>query len=100
MATSKERLQQILACMPGVGDVTARAMMGEYLLYYRGRHFGGVFDGRVLIKNLDTARKLLPDVHEIIPYPGAKAMLEIENPDPAELLQLLETIYPELPVKK
>lgn len=100
MATTKQQLEQILLQMPCVGDVSARGMMGEYLLYYRGRLFGGVYDGRLLVKDLPSAKRLLSSAPEVIPYPGAKAMLEIRQPEPALMLELLEALYPELPEKK
>ncbi len=100
MSTSKEQLQYFLSMMPGVGDVTSRAMMGEYLLYYRGRLFGGIYDGRLLVKNIPSAKQMLTDCAEVIPYLGAKAMLEICQPDPIFMLELLETIYPDLPEKR
>ena len=100
MATSKERMQEILACMPGVGDVTARAMMGEYLLYYRGKLFGGVYDGKLLVKSFPSAKQMLSDAAEIVPYPGAKPMLEIKTLDPWKMSVFLEAIYPEIPEKR
>lgn len=97
MATTKEQLQSVISMMPGMGDVTSRAMMGEYVLYYRGRVFGGVYDGRLLVKNLPSAKQLLSDAAEVVPYPGAKTMLCVQNPEPVFMLQLLEAMYPELP---
>ena len=100
MATTKEQLAEVMAAMPGVGDVTARAMMGEYVLYYRGKVFGGLYDGRLLIKSVPAARAMLPQAAEEIPYPGAKPMLRLDAPDTAVLAELLEAMYDQLPAKK
>ena len=100
MATTKEQLAEVMAVMPGVGDVTARAMMGEYVLYYRGKVFGGLYDGRLLIKPVPAARAMLPQAAEEIPYPGAKPMLRLDTPDTVVLAELLDAMYDQLPAKK
>ena len=100
MATTKARLAEVMAAMPGVGDVTARAMMGEYVLYYRGKVFGGLYDGRLLIKSVPAARAMLPQAAEEIPYPGAKPMLRLTAPDTGFLSELLEAMFDQLPAKK
>ena len=101
MASSKEYLQFILEQLSGAESVTHRAMMGEYVLYDRGRIFGGIFDDRLLVKPTASARAMLPDAPEEPPYPGAKPMLVVENVDDREFLRALtEAMYPELPERK
>ena len=76
-------------------------MMGEFVLYYREKVIGGVYDNRVLVKPTPSAIRLMPDVPRELPYEGAKEMLLLENLDDREFVQeLLEEMYEELPLPK
>ncbi len=75
-------------------------MMGEYIIYYRGRIAGGIYDNRLLIKPVETAKKLMPEASFEIPYKGAKEMILIEEENKTVLRELFEAIYEELPVPK
>lgn len=100
MASSREYLDFILD-QTGSSDVTARAMMGEYVLYYRGRVFGGIYDDRLLVKPVSAACALLPDAPRELPYPGAKEMLLVQDVENGPLLrELLAAMEPELPAPK
>ncbi len=78
-----------------------RAMMGEYIIYYKEKVIGGLYDDRFLIKPTAAARALMPEAPLELPYEGAKEMLLVERmEDPAFLGQLLEAMYPELPEPK
>lgn len=100
MATSREFLDYILGQCAGL-EARTRPMMGEYVLYYRDKIAGGLYDNRVLVKDVPAARALMPDAQPEPPYAGAKDMLPVERLDDREFLaQLLETIYPELPLPK
>lgn len=100
MASSKEYLDFILDQI-GSPDVSTRAMMGEYVLYYRGKVFGGIYDDRLLIKPIKAACALLPNAPRELPYPGAKEMLLVEDVENGALLrELLEAMEPELPAPK
>lgn len=82
MASDKAYLQFVLDQLSGMDGIRSRAMMGEYILYYQGKVFGGIYDNRLLIKPTASAKRLMPDAPQEIPYPGAKAMLlaeDIEN---------------------
>lgn len=97
MASSEEYLRFVLEQLPPE-EVTSRAMMGEYLLYFRGRLFGGIYDDRLLVKPVGAARAQMPNAPLEVPYEGAKEMLLVEElDDPAFLHGLLELMYPELP---
>lgn len=97
MASSREYLQFVLDQCPG--EVTYRAMMGEYLLYYRGKLFGGIYDDRMLVKMVSSALELLPDAARELPYEGAKPMLLVDRlEDRVFLEQLLNAMYEQLPV--
>lgn len=101
MATSKEYRDYILEQLVEVGEVTCRAMMGEYLLYYRGKLFGGIYDNRLLIKSVAAAKSLIPDASEELPYEGVKPMLLVEDTeDKAFLKRLLEAMWDDLPAPK
>lgn len=101
MASSKEYLEFVLEQLSELTDITYRAMMGEYIIYYQGRVIGGIYDDRFLVKNTKKAKELMPDVSLEIPYEGAKAMLLVEDiENKAFLKELFEAIVVELPLPK
>ena len=101
MASSKEYLEFVLEQLSEVEDVSSRAMMGEYILYHRGKVFGGVYDNRFLVKPTKSAVALMPHAERALPYPGAKEMLLVDNvEDKAFLRDLLEAMQEELPTPK
>ena len=100
MASSKGYLEYVLDLLSGLDDISYRAMMGEYVLYYRGRVFGGVYDDRFLIKPTESARRILPDADVEIPYDGAKGMLLVESEDRELIGNMVEAMYDELPKPK
>lgn len=98
MATSKDYLNFILDQLSDLAEITARPMMGEYLLYYRGSLFGDVCDNRLYLKPVPAAAELLPGAVYAPPYPGAKDMLLVEEVDDKALLaRVVEEMYPQLP---
>ena len=101
MASRKEYLDYVLEQFSDLEGVTHRAMMGEYLLYWQGKLFGGVYDDRLLVKPVPAARALLPDAPEEAPYEGAKSMLLVEDMEDRDLLaRLVTAMEPELPTAK
>ena len=101
MASSKDYLEYVLEQLSEAGDVTSRAMMGEYILYFRGKVIGGIYDNRFLVKPVKAARNMMPDASEELPYDGAKPMLMVENIEDREFLkELFEAMYDELPAPK
>lgn len=101
MASSKEYLNFILEQLSELDDITSRAMMGEYIIYYRGRVVGGIYDDRFLVKPTKTARAMMPDADLELPYEGAKEMLLVDNVENREFLrELLEAMVDELPAPK
>ncbi|MBO7667444.1 MAG: TfoX/Sxy family protein [Firmicutes bacterium] len=99
MASSKEYLDFILEQLSGLDGISHRAMMGEYIIYFRDKIVGGIYDDRLLVKDTKAARELLPQAPREEPYPGAKAMLLVEDVDDRELLTgLLSAMYGELPL--
>ena len=98
MASSKEYLDFIMEQLSGAGDVSFRAMMGEYVLYYRGKVIGGIYDDRFLLKPVPSAAAMMPEAVMEKPYEGAKEMLLVDDVENREFLrELLEAVYGELP---
>ena len=101
MASNKEYLSFVLDQLSGLNEITYRAMMGEYILYYRGKIIGGIYDDRLLVKPVMSAKRFMPDAVLEIPYDGAKEMLLVEDVDDRELLSgLVEAMYDELPERR
>ena len=101
MASNKEYLAYILEQLSELEDIRYRAMMGEYILYYREKVVGGVYDDRFLIKNVTAARESMLDASLERPYEGAKEMLLMENvEDKQYLTDLFKAIYDELAAPK
>ena len=101
MPSTKEFLDFILEQLSGLEDITYRAMMGEYIIYYRGKIVGGIYDDRFLVKDVKTAREMMPEADLELPYEGAKEMLLVDDVDNKEFLRaLFEAMYDELPAPK
>lgn len=97
MASSKEYLDFILGQLSGLEDVTYRAMMGEFIIYYRGKIIGGIYDDRLLVKPVRSAIAYMPSAVYELPYEGAKEMLLVDEVDNSEYLTgLFEAMYDEL----
>lgn len=101
MTSSKEYLEYILEQLSELDDISYRAMMGEYIIYYHGKIIGGIYDDRFLIKPVQTAKEMMPDADMELPYEGAKEMILVDDVDDSEFLrELLEAMYEELPSPK
>ena len=101
MASGREYLDYLLEQLSALDDISYRPMMGEYILYYRGKVFGGIYDNRFLVKPTPSAAALMPHAERELPYEGAKEMLLVEDVEnPAFLRELVEAMYPELPKPK
>jgi TfoX/Sxy family transcriptional regulator of competence genes len=101
MASSKEYLDFIIGQLYILEDVSFIKMMGEYILYFRGKIFGGIYDDRFLVKITKASRQLMPEAIEELPYDGAKPMLLVDDVDNKEFLyQLVTEMYEELPAPK
>lgn len=101
MASSKEYLAFILEQLSELDDVSYLAMMGEYIIYYRGKVVGGIYDDRFLVKPTNSAVMMMPNADRELPYEGAKEMLLVDDVDNKEFLRkLLEKMYEELPAPK
>ena len=94
MASSGEYLEFILGQLSGLEEITHRAMMGEYILYYRGRVIGGIYDDRLLVKPVPAAVSRMPEAPRELPYEGARPMLLVGNVDDREFLtELIGAMY-------
>ena len=101
MASTKEYLDFVLDQLEGLPEITYRTMMGEYILYYQGKIVGGIYDDRLLVKNVPSARAVMPDAPVELPYEGAAGMLMVEEVEDRDLLRaLFEALYKDLPTPK
>ena len=101
MASSKNYLQFVLEQLSELQEITYRAMMGEFIIYYRGKIVGGIYDDRLLVKPTKSAISYMPTVTYEIPYENAKEMLLVEEVDNKDFLTgLFDVMYDELPTPK
>ena len=101
MASSKEYLDFIMEQLSELEDVSYKAMMGEYIIYYHRKVVGGIYDDRFLVKPTKSAAAMMPNADRELPYEGAKEMLLIDNVDNKQFLgELLNAMYVELPAPK
>ena len=101
MPSTQDYCDFVLDQLSLLPDITTRKMMGEYILYYKGKVFGGIYDNRFLVKPTEAAKKMMPDAPLETPYPGGKKMLLVEDIDNREFLkELIIAICDELPAPK
>lgn len=101
MASKKEYLDFILEQLSDLDEIGYRSMMGEYILYYRGKVVGGIYDNRFLVKPVKSAVALMPNAEMELPYERAKEMLLVDDLENREFLRkLLEAMYEDLPALK
>ena len=101
MASTKDYADFILEQLSGLDEITARKMMGEYILYFRDKIIGGVYDNRFLVKPTKSAQEKMPDALLELPYEGAKPMLLVDNVENRDFLkELVLAMYDELPEAK
>ena len=101
MASSRDYLEFVLDQLSALDDISYKAMMGEFIIYYQGKIVGGIYDDRFLVKPTEAARRMMPDAPQEIPYDGAKAMLLVEDVDDREFLcDLLNEMVDKLPAPK
>ena len=101
MASSKEYLDFILEQVSELDNVSYKAMMGEFIIYYNGKIIGGIYDDRFLVKPMKSAIALMPNAKYELPYDGAKEMLLVDDVDNKEfLIGLFDALYDDLPAPK
>ena len=101
MASSKVYLDFVLEQLSGLEEITYRSMMGEYIIYYRGKIVGGIYDDRLLVKPVKSAVSFMPTASYELPYEGAKEMLLVDHVDSKDFLtNLFDAMYEELPAPK
>ena len=101
MASTKEYLDFVMEQLSGLDELSSRALMGEFIFYYRGKVFGGIYDDRLLVEQVPMALRLMPDAEMEPPYNGAKEMILVDNVDDRQFLcELVESMWEELPEKK
>ena len=98
MTSNKQYLEYILERLSGLDDISYRAMMGEYIIYYRGKIIGGIYDDRLLIKPVKSAKAMMPNADMELPYEGAREMILVDETENEDFLkELIEAMYDELP---
>ena len=101
MASSKSYLDFILEQLSPLDDIQYRPMMGEFIIYYKDKIVGGIYDDRFLVKPTKSAIEMMPDAEYAIPYDGAKQMLLVDKVEDKDFLKdLLDSMLSELPSKK
>ena len=100
MSSTNQYLEFVLDLLGELDDVAHRKMMGEYVLYYRGKVIGGIYDDRFLLKVTPVSERLLPDAPRATPYEGAKEMLLVEVEDRDTLHDVVDAMWQELPAPK
>ena len=101
MASTKEYLDFVLEQLSLLDNITCKAMMGEYIIYYHGKIIGGIYDNRFLVKNVKSAREKMPEAALELPYEGAKEMLLVDDVENRDFLkELFDAVYDELPEPK
>ena len=101
MSSSKDFLDFVLDQLSVLSDITYRAMMGEYIIYYRGKTVGGIYDNRLLVKPTNDALKIIQNPVMEIPYPKGRPMIMITDIENVDLLEsVFNAIWNDLPVVK
>ena len=104
MATHREYLDFVLELLSGLDGISYRPMMGEYVLYYRGKVVGGVYDDCLLLKPTPTALRLMSDcannLETAVPYEGAKEMLVADVDNASFTCRVVEAVFSDLPEPK
>nr|WP_297968161.1 TfoX/Sxy family protein [uncultured Mogibacterium sp.] len=101
MASSKEYLELILEQVSELDNVSYKSMMGEFIIYYKGKIIGGIYDDRLLVKPVQSAINYMPNAVYELPYDGAKEMLLVDDVDNKEfLIGLFDAMYDNLPAPK
>ena len=97
MSSSKDFLDFVLDQLSILPYINYRYMMGEYVIYYRGKVVAGIYDNRLLVKPTISAQKLLPNAKMEIPYPKGKPMIMISDIENTELLAaVFNAVYNDL----
>ena len=101
MASNKDYLTFVLEQLSDLDDISYRAMMGEYILYFRGKIIGGIYDDRLIVKPVQSAISFMPTATYELPYDGAKEMPLVEDVDNRTFLTgLFRAMYDELPAAR
>ena len=101
MPSSEQYLEYVLEQLSDLDEISYRAMMGEYVIYYRAKIIGGIYDDRFLVKPVKSAMSMMPDARMELPYEGAKEMILVDDLENKVFLsELFEAMYDELPAPR
>lgn len=99
MPTSAEAYEKVMEVLSPIDGITSRKMMGEYILYYRGRLSGGIYDNSLMVKVTPSSARMLSGRETVPPYEGARSMIVIDDADMGMLPKLIGAMCEELPSK-
>lgn len=92
--TTRSFFEYVSDQLSELSDVTFRPMMGEYIIYFKGKVVGGIYDDRLLLKPTEGVEKMLTEVKLELPYEGSKPMISVTDIDDKEFLtDLIEYTY-------
>ena len=101
MPSSEQYLEYVLEQLSDLDEISYRAMMGEYIIYYRAKIIGGIYDDRFLVKPVKSAMSMMPDARMELPYGGAKEMILVDDLENKTFMKkLFEAMYDELPAPR
>ncbi len=101
MASCKEYLYFILNQLDGLENISYRAMMGEYIIYYNGKVIGGIYDNKFLVKTTQAVEEYIERLVYKLPYENGKPMIIVDNIQDKEYLNgLLNILYKTLPARR
>ncbi len=102
MASDKQFVDFVIDQIENAGEITARNMFGEYVVYANGKLFGLICDNKLFIKPTKSGRLFIGKVVEASPYSGAKPCFLIEDKieDREWLSELVRISLKELPAPK
>ena len=101
MPSSEQYLEYVLEQLSDLDEISYRAMMGEYIIYYRAKIIGGIYDDRFLVKPVKSAMSMMPDARMELPYEGAKEKILVDDLENKVFLsELFEAMYDELPAPR
>ena len=101
MPSSEQYLEYVLEQLSDLDEISYRTMMGEYIIYYRAKIIGGIYEDRFLVKPVKSAMSMMPDARMELPYEGAKEMILVDDlENKAFLSELFEAMYDELPAPR
>lgn len=100
MACSADFIEFVCEVLAPLGDVRARKMMGEYVIYVNGKCVITACDNMTFIKKLPCIAGMMADAECGCAYEGAKEGYILDFHDRQKTLRVIETLWDDLPFPK